>query len=95
MHLIAEQPYFKVERQVNSIEQKDIEHARTLYLYHDKIVTKYREFPIQDVLDITYRSVGDDGGLLYLHTSSGLYTYTVKSSPKKFIEAFKEIGKTE
>ncbi|WP_099157479.1 hypothetical protein [Virgibacillus ndiopensis] len=93
MHLIAEQPYIKVERQVNSIEQKDIEHERTLYLYDDKVVTQHREFPIQDVLDITYRTVGGEGGLLYLHTSRGLYAYTVKSSPKLFIEGFKEIAK--
>lgn len=88
MHLIAEQQYVKVQREVNSIEQKNIEYERVLYLYNDKIVTQHREFPIEEVLDISYRTFGKDGGLLYLHTVGGLFTYTVKESPQKFIAAF-------
>ena len=38
MSYLVAQPYVKVSREVTSIEQKDIEHERTLYLYHDKIV---------------------------------------------------------
>ncbi|WP_404450619.1 hypothetical protein LG329_09695 [Virgibacillus necropolis] len=90
MHLIAVQPYIKVEREVNSIQQFNIEDERNIYLYSDKIVTKHRKFPIQDVLDVSYRAIGGTGGLLYLHTNGGLYTYTVKTSPQKFIDAFKE-----
>lgn len=91
MDLIAVQPYIKVEREVNSIEQVKIEDERNIYLYNDKIVTKHRAFAIQDVLDMSYRQFGGDGGLLYMHTNGGLYSYTVKSSPQKFIEAFKEL----
>lgn len=90
MNLIAVQPYIKIIREVTSIEQKDIEHNRVIYLYNDKVVTEHRKFPIQDVIDMSHRSIGDKGGLLYIHTSSGLYSYTVKESTEKFIEAFKE-----
>ncbi|MFC4558435.1 hypothetical protein ACFO3D_09450 [Virgibacillus kekensis] len=89
MPLIAQQPYVKVKREVHSIEQIDIELNRMIYLYDDKVVTQHREFPVTDVLDMSYRQVGGDGGLLYLHTIKGVYTYTVKFSPTKFIEAFK------
>lgn len=90
MYLIAVQPYIKVKREVNSIAQRNIEDERNLYLYSDKIVTKHRTFEIQDVLDISYRTIGGEGGLLYLHTIGGLYSYTVKTSPQEFIDAFKE-----
>ncbi|MUK88290.1 hypothetical protein GMD78_07795 [Ornithinibacillus sp. L9] len=90
MELIAEQTYFKTERRVSSIEQVNIEHERTLYLYDDRIVSKHREFPIHEVLDVSYRSLGAEGGLLYLHTKSGVFSYTVKSSPKSFVELCKK-----
>lgn len=89
MHLLAEQQYFKVQREVTSIGQEDIEYERTLYLYNDRIVTHRREFAIQDVIDISYRQFGQEAGLLYIHTESGLFTYTVKTSARTFIEAFK------
>lgn len=93
MYLIAQHPYFKVEREVSSIDQRNIEHERTIYLYTDKVVTQHRTFPISEVLDISYRTFGEAGGLLYIHTIGGLFSYTVKSSPQKFIEAFEENGK--
>lgn len=90
MYLIAEQPYFKVQREVNSTEQINVEYERLLYLYDDKVVTKYREFPISDVLDMSHRVVGGEGGVLYLHTIKGVFAYTVKTSPQPFVDAFKE-----
>jgi hypothetical protein len=97
MQLIAKQPYVKVERKVSSIEQWDEEQQRMIYLYDEKVVTKRREFPITDVLDISYKEVAGKGGILYLHTLKGVFPYTVKSSPKPFIDAFnseiKEKGK--
>ncbi|WP_249869526.1 hypothetical protein [Oceanobacillus saliphilus] len=94
MNLIAEQPYIKIVREVSSIEQIDVEHKRKMYLYEEKIVTKHREFSIDDVLDVSYRFIGGDGGLLYLHTNYGVYSYIVKTSPEAFVEAFKEYRKT-
>ncbi|WP_068674110.1 hypothetical protein [Oceanobacillus sp. Castelsardo] len=89
MKVIAKQPYVKVERQIKSVELIRIEHRRTIYLYDNRIVTEHREFPIKDVLDISYRFIGD-GGLLYLHTSRGVYSYNVKSSPEDFVQACKK-----
>lgn len=91
MSYLAAQPYIKIIREVTSIEQKDVEHERTLYLYSDKVVTAHHEFPIQKVNDMSFRKFGADGGLLYLHTNSELHTYIVRTSTDKLIEAFKNL----
>lgn len=88
MCLLATQPYYKILREVTSIEQKDIEDKRNIYLYEEKLVTEHREFSIDEVMDISYKKAGEIG-LLYIHTMSGLYSYTVKTSTQKFIEVFK------
>ncbi|GIO26611.1 hypothetical protein [Ornithinibacillus bavariensis] len=95
MELLAEQEYVKIERKVDSLEQVDLEHWRYLRLYKSKITSEHREFPIQEVLDMSFREIGSKGvGLLYLHTIRGVYSYTVKSSPKQFIETYKRhVGK--
>ena len=93
MSLIAQHPYIKVERKVIGIEQFQIEHDRIIYLYNDKVVTQYREFPIKAVMDFSYREIGNQGGILYLHTLQGVYTYIVKSSPEEFIEAYRTFFK--
>jgi hypothetical protein len=89
MSLIAKHPYIKTERKVTSIEQFEIEHDRIIYLYNDKVVTQNREFPIKDVMDFSYREIANQGGILYLHTLQGVYTYIVKSSPEDFITAYR------
>lgn len=88
MRLLAEQSYIKIQRELTSIQQRDIEEERTLFLYDNKVVTKHREFPIENVIDISYRKFGRDTGLLYIHTNTGVFTYTVKTSTKEFIAAF-------
>ena len=90
MYLIAQQPYIKTERKVTSTGQYEVEHDRCIYLYHDKVVTQDREFPIKDVMDFSYREITNKSGFLYLHTLQGLvYAYIVKSSPEAFIIAYR------
>jgi len=89
MFLIAKHPYIKIERKVTRIGQYEIEHSRCIYLYNDRVVTQNREFPMNDVMDFSYRKIINHGGILYLHTIQGIYTYIVKSSPEDFIKAYK------
>lgn len=91
MRLIATQPYIKVIRKFDRIEKKVWEEKRWIYLFDCKIVTSYREFPLEEVLDISYRRIGTDGGLLLIHTTGGLFSYTLKSNPEAFIYAFESI----
>lgn len=95
MDFIAVQPYIKIIREVTSISQVDIEEERNMYLYDDKLITKHRQFSIDEVLDITYRQFGQEGrGLLYIHTHKGVFSYTVKTSTEAFIRAFQQHIKT-
>lgn len=90
MKLIAAQPYVKVDRQIARTGLYYVEDDRTLYLYDDRIVSRHHAFPIEKVWDMSYRPVNGKGGLLYLHTSEGVNVYTVKQSPERFIEMFRE-----
>lgn len=90
MTLLATQPYQKIVREVTRIGQTEIADQRMLYLYKEKLVTKHREFPIENVMDMSYRRVGETGGLLYVYASSGVFSYTVVSDPTSFIQAFKD-----
>lgn len=89
MQLIAKHPYIKTEKKMTSIGQHEIEHDRCIYLYDEKVVTEHRTFPIEDVMDFSYRKILNHGGMLYLHTRQGVYTYIVKDSPESFIEAYR------
>ncbi len=82
-----------MEKITNSIEQKTIELERTIKMTEEKITTAHREFKFEHVFDVSYRSMIREEGLLYLHTSKGVYSYMVKEDPADFIEAFKRMQK--
>ncbi len=91
MNWIAKQSYYKIHRKVTSTEQTTVVNDRSMYLYEHKVMTQYRQFPIKDVFDMSYRKTGGEGGFLYLHTKQGVYPYTVREDPSAFIETFKEL----
>ncbi|WP_019537260.1 hypothetical protein [Paenibacillus ginsengihumi] len=91
MDWIAVQPYYKVEREITGIEQQSVVSERAMYLYPDKIVTWRREFSLNDVFDMSFRRMGAEGGILYLHTKRGVYSYTVKIGPDPFMKAYRAL----
>ncbi|GEL08839.1 hypothetical protein [Salisediminibacterium halotolerans] len=93
MEVIAKHPYYKVQREVNVIEQKNVEYERMLVLYEDKLVTQHREFSAEHIFDMSYRELSGGEGMLYVHTSKGVFSYNVKSDPSEFIQAFKQLEK--
>lgn len=94
MQLLATQSYEKVIREITRIGKTEIKDQRIMYLYRDKLVTKHRSFLTENVIDVSYREIGEAGGMLYVHTTSGVFPYTVKSSPEAFIHIFKmEFGR--
>jgi len=90
MQVLATQSYSKIVREVTRLGKEEVEEARTMYLYPNQLVTKYHQFPIENILDMSFRKVGTSGGLLYVHTISGVFPYTVAASPEEFIRVFKE-----
>lgn len=91
MSWIASQPYYQVQREVSEGQQKRSVSDRQIDLYHDRITTHRREFLLAHVFDISYRRIGGGIGLLYLHTSIGVFSYTVNTDPKPFIALFKSM----
>ena len=89
MTLITQHPYIKIERKIDGLTQVHIEHSRMLYLYADKDVSAYVEFPINVVTDFSYRPTSGSSGMLYLHTLRGVYPYQVKQSPEAFIAQYR------
>ncbi|MBH5317630.1 hypothetical protein I6N90_07420 [Paenibacillus sp. GSMTC-2017] len=91
MNWIAVQPYYKVERKLNGLEMKTIRDDRIMYLYANKIVTAHREFEIEDVHDLSFRQMGGDEGILYLHTKQGVFSYTLQGDTTAFIQSFRDL----
>ncbi|MBD2871781.1 hypothetical protein [Paenibacillus arenilitoris] len=91
MKWIAEQSYYKVERVVTANSQEAIVQERHMRLYEHKLETRFREFPIRELFDLSYRQMGGEGGLLYLHTKQGVFSYTVHDDPAAFIDACRAI----
>ncbi|MDN8589353.1 hypothetical protein B2I21_01880 [Chryseobacterium mucoviscidosis] len=89
MNCIAVLPYYKIQREVTGLAQEVLQSDRSMILYSDKIVTKYREFHITEVFDMSFRRIGNEGGFFYLHTSTGVYPYMVNIDPKPFIQTFR------
>ncbi|MUV37604.1 hypothetical protein JNUCC1_01410 [Lentibacillus sp. JNUCC-1] len=93
MEPVAIFPYYKVEQEISATGLSKWEDKRYLRLYPTVLETKHRQFPTKDILDLSYRAMDGEAGMLYLHTSSGMFTYLVKTSPHKFIEkALRYIG---
>ncbi|MBO2944291.1 hypothetical protein JJQ72_09960 [Paenibacillus sp. F411] len=88
---LAVQPYYKVVRRVEATEQIVQEEDRELLMSPQCIESQNRTFNMKDVFDISYRNLGASGGMLYLHTRFGVYSYLVREDPSPFIKEFKEL----
>ena len=75
MDCIAVLPYYRVQREVTGLSQEIEMNARTMTLYSDRIVTKYREFRITEVFDMSFRRMGDSGGFLSAHEYRSVSLY--------------------
>lgn len=91
MKWVAQLPYYKVQREIKDGEQRTFTCNRYMYLHKDRVVTRHREFSIKDILDMSYRSMGNSEGMFYLYTSKGVYTYLITCDPEDFINAYREM----
>src|SRR5699024_3230757 len=94
MSYIAKQSYNKIIQEISRIEIKKYTETMYLYLYQDKLTTMYREFLISEIMYLSFKQMQGKGGILFLHTNHGVYSYHVINSPAAFIETCKHlIGK--
>lgn len=85
MKILAKHPYIKVIREVTKLEKKETKENRELILYPNKLTTRHREFQIESLIKVATRKIGKDGGLIFIHTRSGLFSYTVEQIDENFI----------
>src|SRR5690625_3371760 len=85
--VIAKHSYFQVTREVKRLEKSVIKYQHELKLYQNKLTTRHREFSIEELLDVSPRQKGKEGGLILIHTTSGLFSYTVEEINENFIHS--------
>lgn len=91
VEILAYLPYMKVIRTIEDNHQYHKEEEHKIILSSERIQTSFDTFLLEEVLDISYRVLSQEMGLLYLHTIRGMYSFTVRTSPHLFIKEFKKI----
>lgn len=91
MEIITSQAYVKVRREIDWVKQSYTEITEQINLYENKVVTAADQFLIQDVYDMSYKSLSSQYGFLYLHTKRGVFSFTVKNDPRMFITEYKKL----
>lgn len=91
MNVIASHPYYVVTRKIESNVQASHESEHELLLYGECIACSLKSFWLKDVYDISYKSLNEGKGFLYLHTHQGVHTFYVKQNPASFIKEYKKL----
>jgi transposase-like protein len=91
--LLCSHVYLTVKRKIKNNEQVYEEKEELIQLFTDQIKTASDLFLIEDVLDISYRSFSNEKGLLYLHTTRGVFSFITIHQPIKLITIYKELKK--
>ncbi|WP_299088553.1 hypothetical protein [uncultured Metabacillus sp.] len=91
MPILANLPYSKVTRWIEENRRFHKELEYEIVLTTERLCTSFDTFLLKEVLGISYRFFSENTGFLYLHTTKGMYSYTVKTNPEHFINQFKQI----
>ncbi|CAM4016953.1 hypothetical protein [Mesobacillus thioparans] len=89
--MLCSHGYLKVNRRIEDNEQIYEEDEQFITMYHDRITTASDVFHLRDVLDITFKNMSGMKGFLYLHTTSGVYSFFTHANPDRLIKVYKEI----
>ncbi|TFD99750.1 hypothetical protein [Jeotgalibacillus salarius] len=79
-----------ITRKIEWEEQHIIEHESYLHLYPQKLTDASNEFHLNEILDLSYKESIKSFGLLYVHTTKGLFPYKVRENPLTFIRQVEE-----
>ena len=89
--MLCSQIYIKVNRTVKNNAQIIEESEELIEIFEDKLITATEYFDLKDILDISFKKISAKNGFLYLHTTSGVYSYVTKTNPHKLIKVFNDI----
>ncbi|MFJ8065252.1 hypothetical protein ACIQYS_11530 [Psychrobacillus sp. NPDC096426] len=84
--------YFEIERKIDFYYQmQQIEIQYELQLNTEGITTARHQFELGHVHDISHKSFSFGGGILYLHTNQGVFSYKIQDNPTPLMHAFKSL----
>lgn len=84
--------YVEIEREIDFYyQQQHIEKQFELQLNIESISSARHKFELQHVYDVSYKPFSFGGGILYLHTNQGVFSYNIKEDPCYFIQLFKKL----
>jgi hypothetical protein len=83
--------YLTVKRRIKNNEQIFEENEEIIKVFEDRITTASEDFKLHDILDISFKNMSGKKGFLYLHTTSGVYSYITNIEPVRLIEVYKEL----
>ncbi|MBM4762675.1 hypothetical protein [Bacillus sp. B15-48] len=89
--MLISQPYIKVHRKIEDNVQQKVEITEELILYENKIISATDQFNLNEVLDVSFKSISSTNGFLYLHTIRGVYPYQIKTNPEEFIHMYEQV----
>ena len=88
---LASITYTVPKKTVGWIEQTISTTIGSLTLHEDEIVSLENKFPIQSILDCSYRPFSDGSCLFYLHTIQGVRSFHVNVDPSYFLSAYRQL----
>lgn len=91
MNLVAVHPYYEVSRKIENNAQEIKETEHNLLLYTESIECSSKTFWLENVFDISYKTLNSSKGFLYLHTHQGVFSFYVKQNPSEFIHEYKRL----
>jgi len=89
--LLISHPYIKVQRKITDNAQHLIETEEYLTLFYDSVESGTDYFRLHDILDISFKSITNNSGFLYLHTTRGVFPFHTKSNPQEFIQTYHKL----
>ncbi|WP_170006235.1 hypothetical protein [Bacillus fonticola] len=81
-------PYIKTIKHTEWNHQWFEEKEAHLLMQEGHLYTQTNTFPLENVFDMSYRSLSQGLNLFYLHTNQGVFPFQTKANPDAFIDAF-------
>lgn len=88
---LASITYTVPKKTVGWIDQTITTTTGSLTLHEHKIESMETTFPIQSILDCSYRPFSDGSCLFYLHTIQGVRSFHVNVNPNSFLMAYRRL----
>ncbi|MDW0110278.1 hypothetical protein [Sporosarcina aquimarina] len=89
--ILATLTYTVSQKTVGWIDQTISTNDCQLTLHETVIHSQHYSFPIDAVLDCSYKPFSDGSGLFYLHTNQGVRSFHVNMDPSFFLKAYQRL----